>query len=126
MVELCPCGAWLMNCCTNAVCSFLMLSMITGFPSVPTTRAGDQLVKVQIHWDRVIRVSQTKPTLLYGASPITWRGAPLHDRILQTLTELGADDVRYGVGVPTRAWVWLNWNRPPPPQPHGTSLTSIL
>ena len=89
-----------MHRCTNAACSFLMLAMITGFSSVPSTRAGDQLVKVQIHWDRVTRVSQTKPTLLYGASPITWRGAPLHDRILQTLTELGADDVRYGVGGP--------------------------
>jgi len=89
-----------MHRCTNAACSFLMLAMITGFSSVPSTRAGDQLVKVQIHWDRVTRISQTKPTLLYGATPITWRDAPLHDRILQTLTELGADDVRYGVGGP--------------------------
>src|SRR5438094_10261667 len=102
-----------MHRCTNAACSFLMLAMITGFSSVPSTRAGDKLVKVQIHWDRVTRISQTKPPLLYGASPITWRRAPLHDRILETLTELGPDDVRYGVGGPHPRMV-VSEPEPPP------------
>jgi len=65
---------------------------------VPTARAADQPVKIEVHWDRVIRVSKTKPTLLLGASPVMFRGAPLHDRIFQTIKDLGADDVRYAGG----------------------------
>jgi len=72
--------------------------------------AQDQPVKVQVHWDKVIRVSQTKPTILLGSSPAMLRGAPLHDQILQRVQDLGADDVRY-----TGA-------RPLLPKPRGISL----
>jgi hypothetical protein len=63
-------------------------------------RAEDQPIKVQVHWEKVLRVSQTKPALLLGGSPPLSRGAPLHDRIFQTLKDLGADDVRYAGGGP--------------------------
>lgn len=59
------------------------------------TGAGEPPVKVEVHWDRVVRVLKTKPTLLLGASPVLMRGAPLHDQILQRVQDLGADDVRY-------------------------------
>lgn len=63
--------------------------------SVLSGSAAEQAVKVRVRWDRVTRVSKTKPTLLLGASPALMRGAPLHDQLLQRVKDLGADDVRY-------------------------------
>jgi len=71
-------------------CFVLML-----FSGVFSIWAQEQTVKVEVHWDQVIRVLQTKPTILLGSSPAMLRGAPLHDQILQRVKDLGADDVRY-------------------------------
>jgi hypothetical protein len=57
--------------------------------------AEDAPVKVQVHWDKVIRVSKTNPSLLFVATPKTRRGAPLHDSIFKALGDLRGDDVRY-------------------------------
>src|SRR5579872_5930132 len=57
--------------------------------------AEDPPVKVDVHWDKVIRVSKTIPTFLYLGVPLAKRGAPLHDAILNAIKDLGADDVRY-------------------------------
>lgn len=73
-------------------------SLLALFVGVSTARAADQPVKIEVHWDRVIRVSKTKPTLLLGASPALFRSAPLHDRIFRTIKDLGAEDVRYAGG----------------------------
>src|SRR2546427_9267657 len=59
---------------------------------------ADPPVTVQVRWDRTIRISNTKPTLLLGASPDMWRKSPLHDKISKALADLGADDVRYAGG----------------------------
>jgi hypothetical protein len=76
----------------RVVCSaFLPLLLF----SVRGLRAADQPVKIQVQWDRAIRVLRTEPTLLFGSSPMTMRGAPLHDQILQRVKDLGANDVRY-------------------------------
>lgn len=74
---------------------FLGLVLCCGFSRL---WAGEQPVKVQVQWDRAIRALKTKPTLLLGASSVLSPGAPLHDRILQTIKELGADDIRYAGG----------------------------
>jgi len=74
------------------VCSFFVLVQFLG---VACIWAGEQPVKIQVHWDRVIRVSRTAPTLLFGASPMVMRGAPLHDQVLQKVKDLGANEVRY-------------------------------
>jgi len=58
-------------------------------------RAQEPPIKVQIHWENVIRILQTKPTILLGSSPAMLRGAPLHDQIFQRVKDLGAGDVRY-------------------------------
>ena len=82
---------------TSAVHSFFVLVLFCGASSI---WAGDQPVKVEVHWDRVTRVLQTTPTLLLGAAPDISRSAPLHDRIFQTIRDLGADDLRYATGGP--------------------------
>ncbi len=82
---------------SNVVCSLLVFILFGSFSAI---RAGDQPIKVQVHWHQVMCVSRTKPTLLVGAAPVLWRSSPLHDRILQRIKDLGADDVRYAVGQP--------------------------
>ena len=77
---------------TSSVCSALMLALYLASSGMG---ANEGPIKVQVHWDRIIRVSRTKPTFLLGASPDLMRGAPLHDQILQRVKALGADDVRY-------------------------------
>ncbi len=52
-------------------------------------------VKIDVKWDKVLRVSKTVPTILYIGTPKTKRGAPLHDPMLSAIKDLGADYVRY-------------------------------
>jgi len=63
-----------------------------------TLKAQEPPIQLQVHWDQVTRVLRTKPTLLLGAGPPLFRGSPTHDRMFQTIKELGADDVRYTGG----------------------------
>ncbi len=73
-------------------CFFLALSLSFAFGVIG---AEEPPVKVDVHWDKVVRVSKTIPTILYIATPKTQRGAPLHDVLLNSVKDLGADDVRY-------------------------------
>jgi len=57
--------------------------------------AEEPPVRIDVHWDKVVRVSKTIPTILYIGTPKTKRGSPLHDPMLKAIQELGADDVRY-------------------------------
>jgi hypothetical protein len=76
----------------RAFCIFLsFLSFIT----LSGMGAQEPPVKIDVHWDKVVRVSKTIPTILYIGTPKTKRGAPLHDPMLNAIRELGADDVRY-------------------------------
>src|SRR5208337_3917345 len=80
--------------CRRTSVSCLSFVLVLFF-AVSSIWPQEQPVKVEVHWDRVIRVSQTRPTILLGSSPAMLRGAPLHDQILQRVKDLGADDVRY-------------------------------
>ncbi len=81
-----------MDAWKRCVLSSLAMLLLLGLSKVA---ANEPPVKVQVHWDRPIRVLRTRPTLLLGASPVLMRGARLHDQILRRVKELGADDVRY-------------------------------
>ena len=56
--------------------------------------------RVEVAWNKVIRVSNTTPTLQVVVNPPLRRGAPIHDRAFQTLRELGCDYVRYVPWLP--------------------------
>jgi hypothetical protein len=58
----------------------------------------DSVFPISVHWNRVIRVSITVPSIFIGSGPAIWRGAPAHDPIFQSIKELGADDVRLSGG----------------------------
>src|SRR5579862_8392377 len=68
---------------------------LLGLIGVATIAAQDDSVKVQVRWDKVLRVSKTNPSLLFVATPKTRPGAPLHDSIFRALRDLEGDDVRY-------------------------------
>jgi hypothetical protein len=65
-----------------------------------STAAQDQAVKLTVHWDKVVRISQTTPTLQVVVNPPLERGTPVHDHAFQALHELGADYVRYVPWLP--------------------------
>jgi Glycosyl hydrolases family 39 len=62
--------------------------------------AQDQPIKVQVHWDKVIRVSQTTPTLQVVVNPPLRRGTAVPENAYQALHDLGADYVRYVPWLP--------------------------
>ena len=56
--------------------------------------------KVNITWDKVVRVSKATPTLQVVVNPPLRRGSTIHDRVFQALRELGCDYVRYVPWLP--------------------------
>jgi len=62
--------------------------------------AQDQPSKVTVHWDKVIRVSQTTATLQVVVNPPLRRGTPVHNNAFKALHDLGADYVRYVPWLP--------------------------
>jgi hypothetical protein len=50
---------------------------------------------VEVHWDHVVAVSRSTPTLQVVVNPKLLGGSNLHDSTFQALHELGADYVRY-------------------------------
>lgn len=73
--------------CTSAMCALPLA-------------AQEQPVKIQVHWDKVIRVSQTNPTLQVVVNPPLRRGTPVHDNAYKAVHDLGADYVRYVPWLP--------------------------
>jgi hypothetical protein len=76
----------------STFCLFLSLPFLIVLSAMG---AEEPPVKVDVHWDKVVRVSKTIPTILLIGDPKTKRGSPLHDPMLAAIKDLGADDVRY-------------------------------
>src|SRR5438874_12758254 len=60
----------------------------------PSLRAQDPQDKIVVHWDKVVRVSQTTPTLQVVVNPPLHRRTPAHDQAYKPLHALRADLVR--------------------------------
>ncbi len=75
--------------------TFSLFPLLPLFLACTSFGAEEPRVKVDVHWDKLVRVSKTIPTILYIGTPMTKRGSPLHDPMLKAIAELGADDVRY-------------------------------
>jgi Glycosyl hydrolases family 39 len=78
--------------CTPAVLAFSLLGS--------SASTQDQPARLSANWDKVIRASQTTPTLQIVVNPPLQRGTPLHDNAFQSLHDLGADYVRYVPWLP--------------------------
>jgi hypothetical protein len=80
--------------------------------------AEDQPVKIDVHWEKVVRISETSPTLQVVVNPPLRRGTPVHDSAYKALHDLGADYVRY---VPWLPYPKLGVAELEPPQGGKTS-----
>src|ERR1700716_265612 len=74
----------------------LVIIAISSWPSI----AQDIAPKVTVHWDKVIRASQTTPTLQVVVNPPLRRGTPVHDNTFKALRDIQADYVRYVPWLP--------------------------
>ena len=63
-------------------------------------RGQDQAVTVSVHWDKIIRISKTTPTLQVVVNPPLQRGTSVHNNAFKALHDLGADYVRYVPWLP--------------------------
>src|ERR1022692_4647792 len=59
-----------------------------------------QPAKVTVNWEKVVRVSQTTPTLQVVVNPPLGRGTAIHDNVFKSLHDLQADYVRYVPWLP--------------------------
>jgi hypothetical protein len=91
----------------------LLVSMLSLFSA-----AQDQVIKISPNWDKIVRVSQTTPTLQVVVNPPLRRGTPVHDSTFLALRDLGADYVRY---VPWLPYPKLGVAELEPPQDGKTS-----
>lgn len=75
---------------------------ILAFVSITSAsiRAQNPPAKVVVHWDKVVRISETAPTLQVVVNPPLRRGTPVHDEAYKALHDLGADYVRYVPWLP--------------------------
>jgi Glycosyl hydrolases family 39 len=64
------------------------------------TSGGQEPTKVTPNWDKVLRITQTTPTLQVVVNPPLQRGTPVHDNAFNALHDLGADYVRYVPWLP--------------------------
>jgi hypothetical protein len=62
--------------------------------------AAAESCKTTINWNKVTSVSQTTPTLQVVVNPPLRRGSAIHDRVFESLHDLGADYVRYVPWLP--------------------------
>jgi hypothetical protein len=67
---------------------------------VPPGATAPSPDKVTVAWDKVVRVSQTIPTLQVVVNPPLRRGTAVHDNAFKALRDLGADYVRYVPWLP--------------------------
>lgn len=77
------------------VCSVLIGAMVAS-PAL----AQDPAAKVTVQWDKVIRTTQTTPTLQVVVNPPLRRGTPVDDNAFKSLRDLCADYVRYVPWLP--------------------------
>ena len=82
--------------------SLLRLLAITvlGWMMVSPSIAQEKPVPITVHWDKVLRVSQTTPTLQVVVNPPLQRGTAIHDNVYKSLLDLQADYVRYVPWLP--------------------------
>jgi hypothetical protein len=66
----------------------------------PSSLAPQEKAEVTVKWDKVFTVSKTVPTLQVVVNPLLRRGSKIHDRVFQSVRDLGADYIRYATWFP--------------------------
>jgi hypothetical protein len=76
-----------------------VLSACSPKANAPTPAPAEK-ANITVNWDKVVTVSKTTPTLQVVVNPDLSRGSKIHDRVFQSLHDLGADYVRYVPWLP--------------------------
>lgn len=95
------------------LCMLIFLAFVPGKASW-----GQESAKLTLHWDKVVVISQTTPTLQVVVNPPLRPGQPLAPAAYKAVKDLGADDVRY---VPWLPYPKLAVAELEPPTPEKTS-----
>ena len=88
------------------VATALLFSNIAVFAEAPPAPP------IAIHWDKVLTVSKSTPTLQVVVNPMTAPGSPIHDGTFKALKELQADYVRYVPWLPYPQWAVAELDAP--------------
>jgi len=77
-----------------------VVSALTIWLCCSAAAGQERPTQITVHWDKVIRTTQTTPTLQVVVNPPLQRGTPVHDNAFKALHDLGADYVRYVPWLP--------------------------
>jgi hypothetical protein len=91
--------SWLRRSCV-VFAALAILGAISCTKRAETPQASVEKVNTKINWDKVVCVSKATPTLQVVVNPPLRRGSKIHDKVFQSLKELGADYVRYVPWLP--------------------------
>lgn len=83
-----------------SACRWFGVALTLSFTSWRPVNAQEQPVRIDVRWGKVVRVSQTTPTLQVVVNPPLRRGTPVHDNAYKAVHDLGADFVRYVPWLP--------------------------
>jgi Glycosyl hydrolases family 39 len=72
-----------------------LLILLAAFSLPATTQ-----IKLNVEWDKQVRVSRSVPTLQVVVNPMLRKGSPIHDQSFKALKDLQADYVRYVPWLP--------------------------
>ena len=85
---------------THGLLTKMAVSLAITFAVTGIAAAQEQPGTVTAHWDKIMRISQTTPTLQVVVNPPLQRGTRVHDNAFKALRDLGADYVRYVPWLP--------------------------
>jgi len=67
--------------------------------AVHAVGGAKQGISVVVDWNNTIAISKTVPTMLICPEPLLRKGSPIHDRLFESVRDLGAKYVRYQLYV---------------------------
>ena len=76
------------------------LGLAIAFLVSPVRVGAQTFARITVEWNKVLRVSQTTPTLQVVVNPLLERGSPIHGRVFIALKNLRCNDVRYVPWLP--------------------------
>ena len=82
------------------IMALAILGLLTWVSPLAFAQQQPQPPKILVHWDKILRVSQTATTLQVVVNPPLRRGTTVHDNAFQALHDLNADYVRYVPWLP--------------------------
>ena len=81
-------------CRSTALLQLIAMGSLVPF-AVHALGSAKQEPSVIVDWNNTIAISKTVPTMLICPEPLLRKGSPIHDRLFESIQNLGAKYVRY-------------------------------